>query len=171
MIVHLDSDIVCTQKQVNTFKMNCKKKGQNIFNPDQKRFQQVIRKDHHVIKKIKEILLHKGFLQNRSIGTCVILHSVKGCGRQPWHTDYDPDLCKAVTTKPMGVILALQNNTFFNVYGKNKIHMKKGDIIVFDGDEIHAGSAYTQDNTRIHLYLDTTEVKRMRNKTYLYTDK
>ena len=48
--------------------------------------------------------------------------------------------------------------------------MKKGDILIFDGDEIHAGSAYTRDNTRIHLYLDTTEVKRMRNKTYLFTD-
>ena len=168
MIFHFSSDITCTQKEVNALKMKCKNKGENIFNPNKKRFQQVIRKNHCIVNKMKKVLFEKGFLKNRSIGTCVIL--MKGCKKQSWHTDYDPDMCKTASTKPMGVLLALQNNTFLDVYGRNKIHMKKGDILIFDGDEIHAGSAYTRDNTRIHLYLDTTEVKRMRNKTYLFTD-
>ena len=68
--------------------------------------------------------------------------------------------------KPMGVIFALEDYTYFNTKSR-RIVLKKGQVLIFDGDMVHAGSAYEKENTRIHLYLDSEEVPRRRNKTYL----
>ena len=40
-------------------------------------------------------------------------------------------------------------------------------MLVFYGDLIHAGAEYSQANTRIHIYLDSPEVVRDFNTTYL----
>lgn len=49
--------------------------------------------------------------------------------------------------------------------------MNPGDIIIFRGDLIHAGSEYDyDDNLRIHCYYDT-KIPIKHNKTYLINDK
>ena len=70
------------------------------------------------------------------------------------------------TTKPLGVLVALQDETRLDT-PQGVIAMEQGDVLVFDGDVVHAGAAYAQDNTRVHLYLDATEVPRVHNVTYL----
>jgi len=161
----LDTGIAVSSVYVETLKSKALK-GSLIFNPNKKRIQKVVQRDS-TMKKICAFLESKGLLKNRKIGTTAILHSKAGCTRQQWHTDYDPDMCKDVMTKPMGVLFALQNNTYFNVRKQKKIELKKGQVLIFDGDLVHAGSAYDKDNTRIHFYLDSVEVSRTRNKTYL----
>tara|TARA_B100000482_G_C12612327_1_gene299605 strand:+ start:130 stop:573 length:444 start_codon:yes stop_codon:yes gene_type:complete len=141
-------------------------KGSAIFNPNTKRIQKVVRHDR-LIKEIIMFLRDRDFLKYRTVGTTAILHSKAGCKRQQWHTDYDPEKCRESSIKPLGVIFALQDETYFNVHKKKKIVMKKGQILIFDGDLIHAGSAYDVENTRIHIYLDSPDVLRSRNKTYL----
>ena len=33
--------------------------------------------------------------------------------------------------------------------------MRTGDVLVFDGDLVHAGSAYDEQNDRLHCYVNT----------------
>ena len=37
---------------------------------------------------------------------------------------------------------------------ETRLSLLPGDIIVFEGDVIHAGAAYSQANLRVHAYLD-----------------
>ena len=39
-------------------------------------------------------------------------------------------------------------------------------LLVFDGDVAHAGAAYSELNTRVHVYLDVCGVKRERDYTW-----
>jgi ectoine hydroxylase-related dioxygenase (phytanoyl-CoA dioxygenase family) len=109
------------------------------------------------------------------------LLSKKGCRQQHWHTDYD---CDALATMPdesvpFSVLLALQDQTFLDVIPKSirlseplqqptKLQLNPGDVVVFRGDLVHAGSAYpNEENYRIHAYVDPVNFKRKRNATYL----
>lgn len=164
-LLHFHTSIQVTPSHVKECKTHALQ-GTPIFNPDQFRFQNVVK--HHSLKKqIVAYLKTNGWLQKRSVGTTVVLHSLANCEKQPWHTDFDPNVCKQATVKPLGVLFALQDDTFFHVYKKKRVEMKQGDIVLFEGDVIHAGAKYMKENTRIHLYLDSPEVKRLKNKTYL----
>lgn len=160
----LDTRIFLSPVQIDVMKKKALK-GSAIFNPNAKRIQKIIKSDA-ITKKVVDFLTSKGILNGRKVGTIAILHSKSGCRRQQWHTDYDPDLCKMAKVKPMGVIFAFENSTYFNTRNR-KIVLKKGQVLIFDGDMVHAGSAYEKENTRMHLYLDSDEVPRLRNKTYL----
>ena len=164
----LDTKIELHDDYVKSMKYKALK-GSNIFNPNQKRIQSIVKKHDSTMKKICVFLQAHNFLKNRTVGTTAILHSKSGCKRQQWHTDYDPELCKLTSLKPMGAIFALEDNTYFNIHKKRKIVLKKGQILIFDGDLVHAGSAYDKENTRIHFYLDSPDVRRKKNKTYLLT--
>ena len=48
-----------------------------------------------------------------------------------------------------------------------EVHIEVGDILLFDGDVVHAGAAYTSANTRLHVYLDVAGVGHEANTTYL----
>lgn len=70
----------------------------------------------------------------------VALHSLPGCGRQQYHFDYYPELVTLSVVKPIGVLIALQDDTHIVVleHGKvRKIYLKRGQIFVFDGDTLH----------------------------------
>tara|TARA_B100000945_G_C20319966_1_gene567157 strand:- start:358 stop:942 length:585 start_codon:yes stop_codon:yes gene_type:complete len=161
----LPTNIKINRRELYSLKNNVMT-GVNIFNPDNKRFQIVLR-CHSIKNQLIKFLQQNNYLDKRKIGTTVILHSTKNCKKQQWHTDYDPDACQKSKVKPLGVLFALQNNTYLNVYNKGRICLNKGEVLIFDGDLIHAGSAYKCENTRIHMYLDSEEFKRVRNKTYI----
>ena len=165
MIYRYSTNIIATEKDINKLKKYALS-GQDIFNPNKARFQKII-KQHSIRTKLINKLKELGFLDDRTVGTTVVLHSTDNCLMQQWHTDFDPVSTKKAETKPLGVLLALENDTYFNVYKKKRITMEKGDLLIFDGDTVHAGAAYTKNNTRIHMYLDSKFVKRQYNKTYL----
>ncbi len=89
------------------------------------------------------------------MGKSVGLYSLKGCEHQPWHTDYNPNKRKRDTLsirelrdsqKPKGVIWAVEKGTRLMVVGENgesvEVHLEVGDVLIFDGDLVHAGAAY-----------------------------
>ena len=98
------------------------------------------------------------------------IHSLPGCREQLLHFDYNPELCRGTERKPAGAILALQEDTHLLVHCEGEtvsIVLGPGDIIVFEGDVLHAGSAYTHENTRVHVYLDVHSVPRQRDITWI----
>lgn len=89
-----------------------------------------------------------------------VLMSVPGCGKQRWHYDFDTDPPYFhPTVKSYSVMLGLQNNTKLDIFDQltnleHQIIYNKGDLLIFRGDLIHAGSAYDNWNTRVHWYAD-----------------
>ena len=46
-----------------------------------------------------------------------------------------------------------------------QIQLNVGEVIIFHPLLIHRGCAYTQENTRLHLYMDHVDLKRFFYKT------
>ena len=161
--MNVSKELVCRMKK-NALR------GSAIFNPDEKRLQHPLRCSLKILRDVSNILKKEGLLTGRQLGNAVAIHSCPGCQQQQWHTDYDPLQMCNMTQKPLGVILALEDDTFFNTPG-NMYTLQSGDILYFTGDTIHAGAAYTRENTRIHIYVDVPEVTRRKNSTYLIIDK
>ena len=114
----------------------------------------------------------------------VILQSLPGCQEQEAHCDYvpTPELLETTDdTVPLLFFLALEDDTALEVWPgshrvvrgehtvihKQQIRLNKGDGVIFRGDLVHAGSAYSKKNTRIHCYLDHPSVKRDPNRTWI----
>lgn len=108
------------------------------------------------------------------IGQQVVIKSTENCSKQAWHTDYHIEQVKpiAMKMKPASVLIALSN------YGadlwlwtpeekkKFKIHINKGDALVFRGDTVHAGAEYDAEllkkagdiyNVRYHAFFDSND--------------
>ena len=124
-----------------------------------------MRRDDPIVKHVLDILDLDAY---HTFGGAVLLHSKAGCIEQPLHTDYDPKVVSSAKIKPFGVICALEDDTKF-VTPTQTYTLYKGDVLCFDGDEVHAGSAYDAPNTRIHVYVDVCDQKRLRNKTWIVT--
>ena len=118
-------------------------------------------------------LQRDGSLCAREFGAAVAIHSEHGCQQQPWHADYSPTKCEGMRYKPQGVLLALQPHTHFLIAaeaggGVEDVELSPGDVLIFDGDIVHAGAAYKDaPNTRIHVYLNVPDVARPKNSTWL----
>ncbi|MDX1900998.1 MAG: hypothetical protein SFW66_03210 [Gammaproteobacteria bacterium] len=120
----------------------------------------------------------------------VIIYSKSGCQPQAAHCDYIPD--QALKTvddaqMPLAILIALMPDTHLNVWPNSirlatakpeqlksinpipceTIDLNSGDMLVFRGDFVHAGSGYQADNYRIHYYLDSPKVPRTANRTWL----
>jgi hypothetical protein len=123
----------------------------------------------------------------------VIIHSRPGCQPQAAHCDYIPDeTLKAVkdTQMPLAVLIALMPGTRLKVWPNSahlalqepdaikkvkpidcvEVALEPGDMLVFRGDFVHAGSGYEADNYRIHYYLDSPLVPRVANRTWLISE-
>lgn len=119
----------------------------------------------------------------------VVLKSLKGCKQQMAHCDYEQDLDFARcpdSQVPLGCLVCIMDGTTIDVWPRSirlpvlnpdltnninpiyrtTIHLNVGDILVFRGDLVHAGSEYNKDNYRVHVYLDSTFVKRHPNRTW-----
>ena len=108
----------------------------------------------------------------------VVIWSSPGGERQQIHRDYlssemsdeeDP------TRLPASAIIALDKPARLATYGYNrtramieeeKIHMiPTNRLVIFRGDVIHCGMEYTEDNCRLHCYLDVPGTKYEPNVT------
>jgi hypothetical protein len=141
----------------------------HIFNPDKRRMQAPVKDRCEFASRLCRVL-HE-HMDGRSLGSMVVLKSEPGCKQQAWHTDYDPDIIKSLHRPPMGVMVALQDDTLFEVYPHTQHTLMRGDVLVFEGGVVHAGAAYNRENVRIHAYLDSNECRRDWNHTYLLSDR
>lgn len=112
----------------------------------------------------------------------VILSSSAGCQQQHRHHDFDPEALRDIKDKeiPLAVIVGMQSDTKLIVWpgairgvvpdpdvAGTTITFGPGDMVIFRGDLVHAGSAYARSNMRVHAYADTTSTIRQDNSTYL----
>ena len=109
-----------------------------------------------------------------------ILKSVGGCKPQRLHCDYAPTdsimkcedqevplVCLTSISDACSVLVCENSIRYTSTVGNVKqVWLKRGDLMVFRGDLVHAGSGYTSDNYRMHCYLDSIKVKREPNKTW-----
>jgi hypothetical protein len=118
----------------------------------------------------------------------VLIKSKPGCKPQLAHMDYENtqefQTCISNNKQvPLLVLVALQPNTYIYLWENSskviqgtykgapieptKIELKEGDVLVFRADAIHAGSDYEEENIRMHCYLDSQEVDRDENRTFI----
>lgn len=111
-----------------------------------------------------------------------VLASWPGCQRQHRHCDHDPATFAGLADPdvPMAIVVALQPGTSMLVWpgcirGRfpdegtdgTRLVLDRNDVLIFRGDLVHAGDAYTTFNARIHVFADAIHVNRRRNETYL----
>lgn len=151
----------------------------NIFNPKRKRAQRDINSCRNpVVKRFIadcNIFLKKLF-PSRVPNDWVIIRSLPGCQQQQAHTDYLPNSdFKDRTKAPLNAMVFFQEGSTLEVWegtqnwiqfdssqmdGLPEVQCRTlkfdvGDILIFYGDLIHAGSSYSNSNYRLHAYLDT----------------
>ena len=126
------------------------------------------------MQKFTRVVRDLGLLEGRTPMNGVVLRSLPGCDVQSFHADYNPEEpCfqpGSPLTKPLGILMALTDGA--KLYIRDRlghvytIHLNAGDILVFDGDAIHAGADYDEENVRLHMYADVPEVIRKKDTTY-----
>jgi hypothetical protein len=116
-------------------------------------------------------------LDTYTLGDMSLLVSFPGCQRQEWHTDYDHNSGSA--RRNFAVLLGLQCSQLdycaYNadsILVQDKVSFRRGDLVIFRGDMVHAGSAYKSVNARVHFYIDSvTHPARSPNlASYVYFD-
>ena len=112
------------------------------------------------------------------------LWSLPGNKKQPAHFDFDPKKVVGLINNlmPLLAVVALEDHSSLDVWVGYKglldrsitspiapttINLNKGDVLIFLGDCIHAGSAYNNNNVRLHCYFPASMsgVPRPDNKT------
>jgi ectoine hydroxylase-related dioxygenase (phytanoyl-CoA dioxygenase family) len=185
-----DNELTEIQQQSQKYGRSIFNDNENNSGNDYKRRQSKIKKNNKT-----ESLLNRFYttLKNRfkklSIGDTVILRSLPGCREQGKHMDFIPNDVFANGPDdqvPLAAILALEQDTTISVWPKSiriasrkdnqnkrkRLIRKKakkmnpGDIFVFRGDLVHAGSAYEKSNIRLHCFLDSPSVFREQNRTW-----
>lgn len=90
---------------------------------------------------------------------------------------------------PLLSLIALEPNTYLDVWENscrlitssderlkdyvnpdirsNRLCLQPGDVLLFRPDLIHAGSSYSEENLRLHVYLDSLEIPRQTNRTFI----
>lgn len=116
----------------------------------------------HLIKSVVE-------LRGTRVSKWQLLVSKPGCAPQAPHADYDP---QPNVHKAFGCLVAIQDATTLDVFlGVNhevrtRVCLSQGDVLLFRGDLIHAGSAYPLRNARLHVYFDHVDVVRTENRVH-----
>lgn len=170
------------------------KRGKFIFNhnkqlgvrEDRKRKQISLgKKTAPEFKAAIEYMLHQRYPKLKPTNM-VVLHSKAGCQRQNPHCDYEQLDDSFGTTQdeliPLGCVIAVMDGSTLEVWPRSMrvrdgeasgepiqrvtLQLQAGDMLVFRGDLTHAGSAYTEDNYRLHTYLDSSVIERNPNRTW-----
>lgn len=166
----LPERVAVSSADVETLRGVLRRSGTRVFNPDAKRSQAPLPSSNRLCARIRRVA-HR-LCQGRTMVDAVVLQSRPGCKRQQWHCDFDPESVAKATVKPLGVLVALERRGahmhFLHGDDEHVVQLKRGEILVFDGDAVHAGGSYTRENLRLHAYLDSAEVRRRRNSTYIY---
>ncbi len=165
--VYSDNDPISIAEQI------CRgKKYQTIFQNtdldnrfgDRKKFQS---SDLILAKKITKLVLFvhqvaSKLEHRRAISTMNILVSKPGCMEQSFHTDHDPKAEEVELS--LGLIIYIQEGTTLEVMESNgssrTVRLDPGAAIIFKGSCIHAGSAYSNLNARIHFFLDMSNTRK-----------
>lgn len=159
-----------------------KQQLQEVFNPNPHRFQLPLASDHPLVLQLMTALAEDGALHACKMGKAVALYSSAGCEQQPWHVDFDP-MCKKRkgeervcirdlrdSQKPKGVFWAIEEGSRLMVAGPDgesvEVHLERGDVLIFDGDLVHAGAAYEKSNVRVHVYLYACGAPKPNGNTY-----
>ena len=144
----------------------------NNINNDEKRIQFSFKNPfkREIKSYLQQLIEDLGYTGN--INDPVILKSHPYCKRQRLHYDYDIGLLENVDKDyPHGVIIGVSNNCRLIVspdgISRKYIHFNKGDVVIFRGDTIHAGSEYYTENIRIHAYIDSPSHLRIKNQTFV----
>jgi hypothetical protein len=103
-----------------------------------------------------------------------ILLSTKNCIAQSYHFDYDPD--NVDTRHCFVALIGFEDTTTLETISivddielEKQISFNKGDLLLFRGDFIHAGSAYANANVRLHFYIEPMRmIGRPEDKTYFF---
>ena len=120
-------------------------------------------------RDVHAVLQQQGELAGRRPAEWRALHSQPGCKRQKRHWDYNPNevrnLRQLGLRVPCSVIAAMQDGAQLLVWDHERgvevpVVMFAGDVLVFDGDVVHAGAQYSVGSTRVHVYLDVPELER-----------
>ncbi len=135
------------------------------------------------------------FFPHLTMNDPVVLGSKIGCKLQAAHIDYPPNGIQNHCHVPINAILALQDETYLNVWPEShhliafertkdsdeldqnydpmippirmqRIQINEGDLLLFRGDLVHAGAQYHhKPNYRIHCFMDYDH--RIPNRTWL----
>jgi len=166
---------VCNKTRIEFLELS-NANARYIFNDkknDKKRKSCPPPRNHPTINRLIEFLKVVYPELNPSRGD--ILFSKEGCKEQQLHTDYEVtdelvELCK-ISKAPLSVILSIMDGTKIKIKPFNSdvqiINLGVGDVFVFRADLVHAGCAYDKENVRFHLYLDSNDVKRVKNRTFI----
>ena len=148
------------------------------------------------IQDIEETIRLIHPLQNQVFREWNVLQSLPGCKSQQPHTDYVPtehfvkkmnelDAPENHSKIPLLCLVALEPNTYLDVWENstrlitssedilspdlvlNRLCLQAGDVLLFRPDLIHAGSSYSEENIRLHVYLDSEEIPRRANRTFI----
>jgi len=122
---------------------------------------------------------------NLTVNDWIIIKSLSKCTDQAAHCDYAQvgDILKTADEQmPLSVLVAIEPETKLHVWPKSirscksiktksinrsTVTMNTGDIVVFRDDLVHAGSGYSNQNYRLHAYMDSPKVPRISNRTWL----
>ena len=104
------------------------------------------------------------------IANAVLLRSMAGCSAQKLHFDFEPEALALLTLVPHGLLIAIEPEGASLEIGKNRerVSIPQGGAILFRGDLLHAGAAYSALNDRIHVYLDSNEFSRQKDRTWFF---
>jgi len=148
------------------------------------------------IQEIEETICFIHPLQNLRFRDWNVLQSLPGCNSQQPHTDYVPteqfirkmielDTPEHQNRIPLLCFIALEPNTYLDVWENscrlitssedilspdlvlNRLCLQAGDVLLFRPDLVHAGSSYSEENIRLHVYLDSLEIPRQANRTFI----
>ena len=167
-----------------------KPKNSPIFNysatrkSDGKRLQSNIPRKNPVFKRI--LSLCKSVLPKTLPNNPVIITSFAGCQEQAPHCDWNvfdfsgddcdgcpygfllciDETCELVVWESSHLTVRLSQIDEERLPEKKRIYLKRGDVLIFRGDLIHAGASYETENIRLHCYLDPTGTNRGSNQTF-----
>ena len=188
--VILEKEFTVSDKEFKHVKKYVVKKAAAIFNynndnkSDNKRKQSSISKKTKFIQKLNKHL--QAFNDKLTAKNWVVLYSENGCQKQCAHCDYTPDKLFGTISDnliPCGAIFAIQDGTTLDIWKntigvsnklkkldkpikRETVNLNKGDLFIFRGDLIHAGSEYKHENIRIHAYMDSPLIHRTKNRTW-----
>ena len=182
---------------VNYLKKSVEARSNIIFNHDKHRRRNDYKRSQKTLNMRNKLVgnliddLKSNLTQNISTELhakdWVVIYSKAGCQKQAAHCDYIPsqDFIKCPKRlMPLEAVFAITDDSTIDVWPKSiglsngltttsriikrkTLKLKKGDIFVFRGDLVHAGSSYDKDNIRLHAYLDSPIVPRFPNKTWI----
>ena len=190
----LKKAIIVTNDDIHNISEQINNSNTYVFNNDwiyndKKRIQTDLKEDNiSFMPELNKIIDNINPLLKAS--KWVILKSEPGCHKQMAHLDYIPTIdfdgvINGIDKNkiPLLILTSIMDNTFIHIWEKsiemlnetyseeplksNKLLLNAGDILVFRSDMIHAGSEYTEQNIRLHCYLDSSYVIREENTTFI----